>query len=259
MSTAVALRMADDDGLASLTNDQLRRMIREGIEMTARGITQAARAIVELEKRGEDLSEFRRQTVHFLSLVAYRQLLPEAYLQFMGMSQWLKAISQLPMPDQERIASGKTLPLVVAGTVGQKWTVLQVAPRDVQPAKIKQLIGPDGIRSEAEQIAWLESAAVETTKRKERRTLGPITIDRTAGVLKVGQSKLNPAMLVNALAQLNSVKSTDEPAARRVIVRLTEEEYRNLAMHAATDGVDPADLARQAVALFGLMRKPPSP
>ena len=120
-------------------------------------------------------------------------------------------------------------------------------------------IGPDGIRSEGEQIAWLESAAVETVKRKQRRTIGPITIDSGAGLLKVGHSKLTPAMVVNALAQLNHVKDDGEPTSRRLTVKLTEDEYRNLAMHAAADGSDPADLARQAVILFGLMRKPPAP
>ena len=258
MSDIPALKIVPGDiaDLSTLTDEQLLQEIRDGIEMSARGIERAARAIVELERRGRDLSEFRRQTVHFLSLVAYKQLLPEVYLQFMGNGPWLRVIAQLPIPDQEKIASGKSLPMVVAGTGPTKWTTILVNPRDVQPAKIRQLIGPDGIRDEGEQIAWLESTAEATTKRKDRRKLGPIAIDRTAGILKVGQSKLTPAMVVNALSQLNGRPEPGGDTPRRLTVKLTEDEYRNLSIHAAADGAEPSDLARQAIALFGLMRKP---
>ena len=63
-------------------------------------------------------------------------------------------------------------------------------------------------------------------------------------------------MVVNALSQLNGRPESNADTPRRLTVKLTEDEYRNLSMHAAADGAEPSDLARQAIALFGLMRKP---
>jgi hypothetical protein len=92
---------------------------------------------------------------------------------------WLKKFSMLPIDDQKTLAEDKPVRLVVRGD-DNKWTHRMLRYSEIGPDQkqiLDQLIGVDGIRSEKEQIMWLDRASQKSVQTVDADKISePITV-----------------------------------------------------------------------------------
>lgn len=164
-------RHPDEATLAKMSVAELRAGLSKSLGITVGGLIEAAVFVKELERRGEDLSDIRDSTLPNLRKIACGQLLPEMYLRLFGKSGILNRVATLPIPDQQKIASGVPIAVYLADGSGNH--VLHRA-EDMEPAMAQQVFAPGKIRNQSEQIAWLRAREIPRP-----RAAGPaITIDR---------------------------------------------------------------------------------
>lgn len=192
--------------LRPLSSDRLRSTFIESFGRAAICLAEGAVCIKLLEERGESLSGIPK--IGTLRRIAAGQVMAELAWAF-AESPGRVDILQAPLPDQKRIAKDPVVPVVEPardGTLTTRMTDLTTAPREI----IKQILGPQGIRSPQEQIAYITTASRHTPASR----------------------KPTPVR---------------EKLTHSVQVRLTESEYQGLVINATRLGLKPGELARRGL------------
>lgn len=246
--------------LRAMDTPTLRAELSRQLEMTADHLRRLAWIVRTLEERGEDLSNIRYSLLPYVRQIAHDQILPEIVVRFGRSPLALQLISTLPLPDQRTIAAGKELKLVVARDSGGAYTHRLVDPLLLGRDQLRQLFGPEGIRDEAEQVAWLESRAKPKAPRPGMERHGRIKIDRKHKTIRVGRITLQPSEVVDALARLNAggaggeEMDTDPEDRAQINVVITEAQRQQLMHAAANAGLrSPTALVRRALIALGLI------
>src|SRR6185312_17454722 len=121
---------------------------------TVETMRKIAAAIRRLEELGEDVSHLRSKIgagmLAVYRKVACNQVMPEVVIGFAGIQKLMTKIAALPLPDQKRMVDGKALKIMMLGGDHRL-----VKPIELSGDDIKQLFGPNGLRSDAEQITYL--------------------------------------------------------------------------------------------------------
>jgi len=248
--TAIA-KSADLDRLQSLDTPALRAELASALGLTSRHLLYLAAVWSELERRGEDLSDLRSGIGVYLPLIATGQVLPETVVRFAGQPTLLRSVAGLPIPEQRRLADGEPIALVVRQ--GDSYTHRMLPAHALTAAQSRVVFGDRTIRSEAEQIALLTSALPRDKPGRSPKR-GKLRADRERGVVLLGRRALNPADLLDALADLQQPAS-EEPGenASTVPIKLTLEEHRRLKIRAAEGNTTQQTLVRNALRVAGLI------
>jgi len=104
----------------------------------------------------------------YLMRLACGQILPEVLVRFHSRPRHLRRIAALPMPDQEKIVCGEPCTLMLPN--GDHRAVPATL---LNGYELSQVFGPDGIRDEAEQAAYLR----EKTQRRRPLASGDVEMD----------------------------------------------------------------------------------
>lgn len=249
--TAIAKREKDKTDLAALPTDALRAELAQQMTVTAQHLQRLASIVAELERRGEDLSELKVGMLGYLRRIAAGQLHPDAVVRYLDYPMLLNRVATLPVTDQERLATGEPIKLVV-------WREGKTETRMMDPIKltrdqVSQVFGPGAIRDEVGQIAVLESRFARPEQHAKPTTTGKCRADRKTGTVRVGRYVVPASDLVAALADLRDEGEDTADADKTIPVMLTETQHRKLRVRAAEGGKSMADLVRTALRASGLI------
>jgi hypothetical protein len=183
------------DELRPLSPAKLFACFDESLGATAFYFARAAGCVFLLKERGEDTSHLKMVGV-FLR-IASGQILPEITAMFMRYASVRVRVEQLPLPDQRRLVTNPMVlfarPLPGGGFDSQMIDLTKAAP-----VIVKQVIGPDGIRSLEEQQAHIvmeqsaETAKALRPKRKQvvhRRNIRFDLTEDTDQAIRVAAAK----------------------------------------------------------------------
>lgn len=95
---------------------------------------------------------------------------------------------RLSCKEQERIANDDPFPM---------WTPngnLMVRPSKMEPQQKRQIFGPDGVRDDAAQRAWVESQGGRQTKEPAEES--SVVFDQKKGLIVRGSAKIPPAEIL---------------------------------------------------------------
>jgi hypothetical protein len=201
--------------LRPLSSDKLKLRFVESYGKAAEMIAQAAVCVKLLEERGESLAgvpmlgTFRR--------IAAGQIVPELVWKFIE-SPNRRTVERLPLNDQRKLASSPMVEVVEPAGTGytRRKVDLTQAPRDV----VSLAIGPDGLRTPEEQLAYLGSVKPRVAPRSKRDN-APL-----------------------------------EPLTKSVTVRFTEAEFAAIKMHAAYKYTTEGTVIRQFLKDAGAFKRP---
>jgi hypothetical protein len=171
--------------LTDLTTEELRLELTREIRDFATRLIRVAAIWVELERRGEDLSDLRSGLNVYLPAIAAGTVLADTVVRFSGKPQLLKAIAQLTPIHQQTLLDGGTVPLVI--NEQGKYSHRMLPAHALSSSQIRQVFGERAIRTEAEQIAIL-SRPVITWKPGKIVSRGKVHVDRGAGTVRIGRS-----------------------------------------------------------------------
>jgi len=195
--------------LRPMNSDRIREVFVESSGKAAECIARAAICVKLLEERGESLHGIPQ--IRTLRRVASGQVLPDLVWTF-AESPGRDEIMRAPLPDQRKIVNDPIVPVVeptAGGGVTTRMTDLTKAPREV----VRQVLGPEGIRTPQEQVAYIAAVKSRVTTAPRKSEPEPIK----------------------------------EPLTRTVTVKLTESEYQGLVINAARLGLKPGELARRGL------------
>lgn len=235
------------------TADLLRELTVQ-LRHTAEAMMRLAWIVRILEDRGEDLSGLRLPLINHLRRIAYGQVLPELVVRFAAQPALLTRVSMLPMPDQQRLASGESVRLVVFREApdGRRVTDHRlVDPSKLTQDQIWQVFGQDRIRSESEQVLYLEERSMRPATTPPPR--GKVRPDRQRGGLIVNRTYIPKGEIVEALASLREESDDASHPEASFVVQVTVEEHRRLKIAAAQGDTTMAALVRNALRMAGLI------
>lgn len=197
--------MADPDAL--LTSDDADMMtafptpesrlhaLRKSLSASLENIAHAARVFATMEAAGDDVSGLGRHLIGMLRAVNAKRMLPEVvHLQ----GRLRTAAARLPLTQQQRVIDGKPVQLVVLRDEGTDIRMLD--PRKLEPEQVMQVFGPQGIRDETEQCAWLE--ARNAARRAEKPPSQDIEVHKRRGVVVIKGRTLTRKDLLRLLEEL---------------------------------------------------------
>lgn len=247
-ATGGLLSQAEADHLATLSTPQLRTELADALGATAAQLARLACIVRLLEDRGEDLSTIRLgPMLTYLRRIAHGQLLPEVVVRFSSARLAMGKVSALALPDQRRLADGGGVELVVRRENG--FDRRMADPAALSGAQLHQVFADGKIRSESEQIVYLEG------RERESRPLpqvGKARADRARGGLLVGRIFVSQGDILAALSQLRDDESSG-PEEQKLVVNLNEVEHRRIKVAAARGNTSMSDLARNALRAAGLI------
>lgn len=243
--------------LSTISTADLRTALARGLTRTAEELHRLGLIWSELERRGEDLSDLRREVGTSIPLIASGALAAEAVVSFAGRPSLLRALVGLPLDRQREIAAGGLLPLVIPAGEGEYLT--QRLPASALSAKqVRQVFALGEIRDQDDQIGYL--ADLVTPARRPRTQPVPerryrVRADPERGGIWVGNAFASHAEVLSALADLAgplSVLNLDQEH-ESATVRLTSAEKRKLKVAEKRRGLSEWHLIREALRAHGLI------
>ena len=242
--------------VAAETTDELEARLAAALGRTAADLKDMATIVAELERRGEDLTSLRLGLIDHLRRIAAGQELPEIVVRYSGYPRLLRIASRLPLPDQRGLIDDDAVELAC-------WREGRVEFRRVPPLalagpQLRQVFDGDRLRTQAEQISHLESAAARPPGDRRRPARGTVRADRQRGGVRIGRSFAPLADVLEALAQLRGSSRATCTADNEIVslvARVTEEEARAVRMAAAAGGCSQSDVVRRALWAAGILER----
>jgi hypothetical protein len=186
------------DELSRMDTESLRTELGRLVGLNAANFQRMAFVIRLLHERGEDLEELRLGVKTYLLKIAYGQMLPEVMEQFAVFPGLLQRVSNLSIPDQQRVLDAEGIKVASFRTDGTIEHRL-AAPLKLSVRDLKQVFASDHIRNESEQISYLRSrehAALPAAK-------SPVTIDsRRRRLVITAPCTISRSELINFLARI---------------------------------------------------------
>lgn len=174
--------------IKGLTIEQTLARLEQITFATGELIREAACLVHHAEELGVDMRRFKQTLLPALRLVWEGKLLVEAFLHFFPKPGLLPIVAKLPREEQERLADGGRLPVVVIGTnpAIELYTTRMVDPMDpkeMSKSVEEQLIDrrEGRIRDKKEQMGLLDQKRKEEAIKTEKVTRGNMVIDPDRG------------------------------------------------------------------------------
>ena len=199
MNLAIYSVTDDQKDLENMTESQLRGELLKCFGLTVYGLRTAATIVSIMEKRGIDLSDMKLALLPYLRKIASNQVMPEVIIRFVGVPSLLNVIGNLPMPDQEKLAAGEPVPLMVVGPEGR--AIRMADPLLMSMTQRTQAFARDRIRDEAEQALFLDSKLLKASTPIPER-IGKLKIDKERGGVMVGRQFIPLDDLARAVSVL---------------------------------------------------------
>jgi len=163
----------------------------------------AAIALAMMINNGDEIPKhIPGSLVKLLLRIADGSVIPDVYIDFVRNPRFMHRVASLPMADQKKIISSKSFDVVVVNEDG-RYTTRQIPVDELTPFQQKIVIGDDGIRSDREQIAFIESMAMRDKWRHEKPAAAGIEVNVRKGQIIINEPTiLTRKDLANYMSQL---------------------------------------------------------
>lgn len=189
-----------EKNLKEISTAELKEALANSLEMTAQHLVLLGRIWVELESRGEDLSALRSGVGLYLSQIGSGKLSAKAVVAFAGQQLLLRELAELPIEEQERLADGGKVPLVIEHRTSKELKVDYVELSMLHSRHYSQVFNKGLIRNADEQKGLLQAP----TTRKKKPAIPrkrKITVIKDENLVQVGALKLRLDDVVQSLKQ----------------------------------------------------------
>lgn len=189
----IAVRPPAD--LAAMDVPDLKKALATELQLSAASLLRAAGILAELERRGEDMSQFKAGIGRTISMIASGRLAAEAVVAFVGRPGVLQLMDGLPLDRQRELAAGAEVEVY---DPDQKATVRGTV--SALPHAAVRRVFADGreLDPAAQRLAMTARA-----KRKRAESDGReyrVTVDRERRVVRVGRMEVPVEEVLAAFA-----------------------------------------------------------
>lgn len=253
MSKAMGrLTATSDPERALMSSEELRRRIVERFLPTAVNLSELALDWAELERRGDDLSDLRRDlragAGKWIDLIARRRLAAEAVVAFNGRDGILKHLEGMPLDLQRRLADGEEIPVYLPG---------EKAPTSLPLTRIDMRVLSSLIQ-DGRILTPKEQRVARASEKKPKKTLShTVRINKETRQAKIGNTIVSTATIVAAMSDAAGARGliidTPEAPAKVIGGKFTDEEVDKIRAASKAHGIAEWEMVRQAVVAMWLL------
>ena len=168
--------------------------LAECMSITVKAIVKIGAIIRRLEILEFDIGALKLPNLNYFRRVAHGKMIPELFVSLVGAPIVLRKVSYLPIPDQQRIASGKPVKVILRG--GDH---MLIRVDDLTNEQARQVFASDHIRSDSQQAAWLVERSQKVTSVASASV---VMIDRKRHGIVVGDTFISATDLAGYLGSL---------------------------------------------------------
>lgn len=234
---------ADPRIIGAMTTDELREELARGLTLVAENLFRTGQIWIELERRGEDLSDLRKGLAVYLPMIGTGRVDARTVVKFAGAPTLLRAVSLLPIEEQIRLSQGGTVPLVL-----EDCSLVPTEPLRLTAPQIAQVFNGGQIRSTAEQK--------EIIKRRQNKVIKKIAVkyDREKGRFLIGRQVVGLHQIIAAMTNAEPpAKGRAKEKLATVEVKLPESVMLALKLSATDTGKPFADALLSVMRLAGMI------
>ncbi len=173
--------------------------LKEALEVTLRAVILTAAYVRRLDDLGIEIpSRFEKAGLSYYRLISHGQILAELFVTLCTERNLLSKASQLPLPQQRRIAANEPLKVMELGGDHR-----MVPPLAMTGCEITQMFTRGRLRSEGEQIGYLKDRM-----QLERTAPGDelVSLDKKRGGIVVRGVFVSATDMAHYLAELTPRK-----------------------------------------------------
>lgn len=181
MNELIPVPASPDLALMTLTPAARLEMALSLVQNLAHNVIRLSQVAYAMKRSGDDLAPLRRQlgtTLVLLLRVGCGQVFAGTYLCFGGNPDLYRPISRLDLGEQQRLADGGRIRVVVFNAATKEYDVRDKDPLDLDAEEIKRVFGRDEIRTEAQQRAILDRHVRDSVISARTETVGKIKVDK---------------------------------------------------------------------------------
>ncbi len=240
--------------LGNLSTQALRAELAQSLTMSARHLAYLAMIWRELENRGEDLSDLRTGLAIYLPQIAAGHLEAEAVIRYAGHPMLLRNIATLPIEQQRRLLAGESVPVLTVGPGGE-YEQATLPAHTLTPVQARMVFGAGKIRSVSEQQAILDSQRVTAKRRARPGSDGRVRYDPKTDMIRIGRAIAPVGEVISAITahQTDASPATDGAVTAVAMIKLTDQEHRQLKIRAAEAGLSVQEFARRLLVKFAAL------
>lgn len=242
--------------LGNLSTQALRAELAKSLTLSARHLAYLAMIWRELENRGEDMSDLRTGLAIYLPQIAAGHLDAEAVIRYAGQPSLLRNIATLPIEQQRRLVAGEAVPVLTVGANGE-YQQAALPAHTLTPAQARMVFDAGKLRSVDEQRAMFEAQRVAAKRRTRPGPDGRVRYDPKTDQIRIGRSA---APVGEVVAAIVSQPRPETPAglaatdmASTAMIKMTEQEHRQLKIRAAESGLSVQEFARLLLIKFAAL------
>jgi len=168
--------------------------LAECMAITVNAIVKIGAIIRRLEILEFDIEALKLPNLNYFRRVAHGKMIPELFVSLVGAPGVLRNVSRLPIPDQQRIASGKPVKVILRG--GDH---MLIRVEDMTNEQARQVFASDHIRSDSQQASWLVERSQNVTIAVSASV---VMIDRKRHGIVVGDTFISATDLAGYLGSL---------------------------------------------------------
>lgn len=195
------IKVPDQNQLATMSTEDLKAHFAESLEYTAKHLIHLGNVWLELERRGEDLSDLKKGLAVYIPMIAHHRLDAKLVIRYAGQKTLLSALSQLPIEEQKKLADSGTVPIFDPQTEQEKVISLS----DLSAKQIPQIFTDSGIRNLNQQIAYIATLESKQGKKNlpgsQARRARKIHIDADDKVLEVSNARADLDRVITVLGE----------------------------------------------------------
>ena len=190
------------DNLKSLSNDELKQLLAQGLTISAKQLTSLSLVWRELEDRGEDLSALKSGLAVYLPMIANDQLDAEVVVKFAGQQTLLAAVMKLPIDSQRELLASPMVDYVQRDEDGEI-KKQQVLLTRLSPSQVKQVIRDGRVLNASEQEKELNLLPIKRQRLNRKRISRKITFEQVEGlaVMSVSGKRIKVDDVIKQLKQ----------------------------------------------------------
>lgn len=198
-----------EDDLSCWSMEDLERGFLESLGLTAAALRRSASFLLEMERRGRDLSGLKNAMLPTVVSIARGTLLPEVVIAYIDRPRLMRLIGALPLSDQRRLVDGGTVDVVTIGPNG-KTTVQPMLPREMSKEHIGRAFGRGCLNTHSRQAVILAGER-EAAARPFRDVVRGARLDHDLGSARIGNHTLSLEDLKEIVRELSKSDALRRP------------------------------------------------
>ncbi|KZN28541.1 hypothetical protein N480_10635 [Pseudoalteromonas luteoviolacea S2607] len=194
--TELNAELPSEHQLQSFTTEELKKSFQASLGVSVKLFEHMANVWRELDRRGENMDEFRKGAMLYIEMIANKRLMAELAFKYVGQRGLLNALANLPLRLQSKLAKDDVVDVVTNNNGEAQSEKLKLS--EIPAQQLSRVFRDGAIRSVSEQKELIKRS-VNIKAKTRPRTIKKVEVQDNA--LVVGRTRIDIDSALAALSE----------------------------------------------------------